>query len=72
MHEMVKGKIVVNGVEDARLTSFIYIFRDVNQAFIDLTNHLRVNSDFLIERAILGNREVVAFEKVENLSEATI
>ena len=43
--------------------------RDVNEAFVDLTYHLGINGDLLIERAILGDGEVIVFKKIKNYLE---
>ena len=52
-------------IENARIAAFIGFLRDVDEAFIHLSNHLRINGDLLIERAVFGDGEVVAFEEIE-------
>ena len=60
------------GVEDAGITLFIRLLRDVNEAFIHLSNHLRIDGDLLIERAVFGDGEVVAFKEIENTLKARV
>ena len=59
-------------VEDAGIAAFIGFLRDVNEALVHLTNHLRINGDLLIERAVFCYGEVVAFEEIEDVFEARI
>ena len=54
------------------VAAFIGLRRDVNEAFVDLSNHLGIDGDLLIERAILGDGEVVVFKKFKNPREASI
>ena len=51
---------------------FIGLLRDVNEAFIHLSNHLRIDGDLLIERAVFRYGEVVAFKEIENTLEARV
>ena len=44
------------------LTRLSYTFPD----------HLRVNRDLLIERAVFGDGEIIVFEEIENIFEARI
>ena len=59
-------------VEDAGIAAFIGFLRDVDEAFIHLSNHLRIDGDLLIERAVFGDGEVVAFEEIENTLKARV
>ena len=60
------------GVEDAGIATFIGFRRDVNEALVDLTYHLGINGDLLIERAILGDGEVIVFKKIKNYLETEV
>ena len=59
-------------VEYAGIAAFIGFLRDVDEAFIHFSDHLRIDGDLLIERAIFRYGEVEIFEEIENCFEAGI
>ena len=64
--------LCAGGVEDARVSTFILFIGDIDEAFVDLPDHLRIDGDLLIEGAIFSDGEVVVFKKIKNPLETLI
>ena len=60
------------GVEDAGVAALVGFGRDVHETLIHLPDHLRIDGDLLIKRAVFGDGEVVVLEEIENILEAGI
>ncbi len=60
------------GIKDTCLTTLVNFLGYIDQAFINFAYHLGVNGYLLIERAILGDGEVVALQESYNLLEAVV
>ena len=58
-------------VEDASVPTLIRFIGDIDEAFVDLPDHLRIDGDLLIEGAIFSDGEVVLFKESKNLRRNT-
>src|SRR5947209_3029486 len=59
-------------VENARVAAFVGLLRHIDQAFVHLADHLGIDRDLLVKRAVFGDREVVALQELEYLLEPSV